>query len=231
MYASLLNARSVSGSTGVLGAISPVHPTTAVATLVPVHTSQCTPFLRSSQRSPGFVSSMSFSDSQAQPGYYTTAPGAETSYFSSYMSIASPVHPQSLSGLSSGTHLAQNTQQATPAAIPNSNIHADVNITIYDNSGSPGACGSDLYDKDVFVALAKPAWGKSTFEISTGAATNPWCGQNITIEYHGREINATILDMCPGCSGYNIDLSLAAWKELTKLDEKTILKASWWKFT
>lgn len=105
--------------------------------------------------------------------------------------------------------------------------YSNVDITIYDNNGGFGACGTVLHDTDMIVALAKPAWGESTYDVMTGEATNPWCGQKIQVEYEGRQIVATIMDMCPGCAGNDIDLSLAAWKELTKLDEKTRLKASW----
>jgi hypothetical protein len=105
--------------------------------------------------------------------------------------------------------------------------YTNVDMTIYDNNGGFGACGTELHDDDMIVALAAPLWGKSTYDVMTGAATNPWCGQKIKINYNGNSIIATIMDLCPGCSGQDIDLSLAAWKELTKLDEKTRLKASW----
>lgn len=109
--------------------------------------------------------------------------------------------------------------------------HQNVDITIYDNTGAAGACGKAITDSDMVVALAAPTWGKSTYDVMTGEATNPWCGQKIDIEYNGNHIQATIMDLCPGCSGADIDLSLAAWKALTKLDEKTRLKASWSKIS
>ncbi|KAH7389292.1 hypothetical protein DE146DRAFT_663739 [Phaeosphaeria sp. MPI-PUGE-AT-0046c] len=109
--------------------------------------------------------------------------------------------------------------------------HQNVDITIYDNTGAAGACGKAITDTDMVVALAAPTWGKSTYDVMTGEATNPWCGQKIDIEYNGNHIQATIMDLCPGCSGSDIDLSLAAWKALTKLDEKTRLKASWSKIS
>jgi opacity protein-like surface antigen len=102
-------------------------------------------------------------------------------------------------------------------------------ITIYDNTGGFGACGTALYDTDMVVALSIDTWGASTYDVMTGAATNPWCNQKITIEYNGNTVEATIMDMCPGCSGKDIDLSLAVWKKLTGLDEKTRLQADWWK--
>ncbi|KAF1939754.1 hypothetical protein EJ02DRAFT_351621 [Clathrospora elynae] len=103
----------------------------------------------------------------------------------------------------------------------------NVDITIYDNNGGFGACGTELHDSDYIVALAKDAWGSSTYDVMTGAATNPWCGQMIDIEYKGNHVKAKIMDLCPGCSGNDIDLSLATWKALTGLDEKTRLKANW----
>jgi hypothetical protein len=109
--------------------------------------------------------------------------------------------------------------------------YQNVDITIYDNNGGFGACGTKLYDTDMIVALAQPAWGASTYDTMTGAATNPWCGQKIKVEYNGNSIEATIMDLCPGCVGNDIDLSLSAWKALTGLDEKTRLKASWSKIS
>jgi outer membrane biosynthesis protein TonB len=109
--------------------------------------------------------------------------------------------------------------------------HTNVDMTIYDNNGGFGACGTELHDSDMIVALAASTWGSSTYDVMTGAATNPWCGQKIKIEYNGNSIEATIMDLCPGCAGADIDLSLAAWKKLTGLDEKTRLKASWSKIS
>jgi hypothetical protein len=106
-----------------------------------------------------------------------------------------------------------------------------VDMTIYDNAGGYGACGKPIYDGDMIVALAKDAWGVSTYDTMTGDATNPWCGQKIKIDYNGNSIEATIMDLCPGCSGHDIDLSLAAWTKLTGLAEKTRLKASWSKIS
>ncbi|KAH7084975.1 hypothetical protein BKA63DRAFT_559643 [Paraphoma chrysanthemicola] len=109
--------------------------------------------------------------------------------------------------------------------------YSSVDMTIYDNNGGFGACGTKLYDTDMIVALAQPAWGASTYDTMTGAATNPWCGQKIKVDYNGNSIEATIMDLCPGCSGHDIDLSLAAWTKLTGLTEKTRLKASWSKIS
>lgn len=119
------------------------------------------------------------------------------------------------------------TTESKPASGSSGEQFSNVDITIYDNNGGFGACGTELHDSDMIVALAKDAWGASTYDVMTGAATNPWCGQKINIDYNGNSIQATIMDLCPGCSGHDIDLSLSAWKALTGLDEKTRLKASW----
>ncbi|KAF1839139.1 hypothetical protein BDW02DRAFT_228744 [Decorospora gaudefroyi] len=114
-----------------------------------------------------------------------------------------------------------------PASASGDMEHNNVDMTIYDNNGTPGACGKKLYDTDVVVALAKPTWGESTHDPMTGESSNPWCGQKIRIQYEGNEIEAEIQDLCMGCVGADIDLSLAAWTKLTGLEEKTRLKASW----
>ncbi|XP_014551346.1 hypothetical protein COCVIDRAFT_113109 [Bipolaris victoriae FI3] len=109
-------------------------------------------------------------------------------------------------------------------------VHQNVDITVYDNTGAAGACGEPLTDDMMVVAIAKGAWnakGGSTYDVMTGASSNPWCGAKINIEYEGKKCEATIMDLCPGCEGlYDIDLSRAAWKALG-ITETTRLKANW----
>jgi hypothetical protein len=100
-------------------------------------------------------------------------------------------------------------------------------ITIYQTQGGFGACGTQLNDGDMIVALAQPAWGASTYDVMTGEASNPWCGQEIEVHYKGNSVKAKIMDMCPGCTGHDIDLSPAAWKALTGSDEMTRYQATW----
>jgi hypothetical protein len=108
--------------------------------------------------------------------------------------------------------------------------YSDVDITVYDNSGVPGACGKALTDDMMVVAISQGLWdakGGSTYNYMTGESSNPWCGQEIEIDYNGATTKATIMDLCPGCKGPNdIDLSRAAWKSLG-ITETTRLKASW----
>ncbi|KAF2005025.1 hypothetical protein P154DRAFT_384265, partial [Amniculicola lignicola CBS 123094] len=95
--------------------------------------------------------------------------------------------------------------------------------------GNLGACGTNLQDSDPVVALSIDAFGASTYDYMTGAATNKWCGQKIMVQYGDREaVPATIMDMCPGCSGDDIDLSPAVWSKVTGVEEMTRYKATWW---
>jgi len=106
-------------------------------------------------------------------------------------------------------------------------MHGD--LTIYDNNGGFGACGTALHDTDMIVALSIATFGASTYDVMTGAATNKWCGQKITLDYNGNQVEATIMDVCPGCTGEDIDASLAVWTKLTGLTEKTRKQVDWWK--
>jgi hypothetical protein len=106
-------------------------------------------------------------------------------------------------------------------------------MTVYDNYNTEGACGVKLTDDMPVVALGQSAWGKSTYDVMTGASTNPWCGKSITVAYtdpqgETKTTVAKIMDLCPGCPGdFDIDLSRASWHALG-LKEPTRLKADWW---
>ena len=99
-------------------------------------------------------------------------------------------------------------------------------LTINPLNGGLGACGKPLYPTDFVVALAAPAWGASTYDTQTGEATNPWCGKKIVIDYNGKKVDATIMDLCPGCKGHDIDLSDAAWAAIG-MTEWTRVQGSW----
>jgi hypothetical protein len=151
----------------------------------------------------------------------TTAAPQPTTTTSAY--VAPPATTQAAAPAASSSAPSYSTP-STGGAME----HQNVDITIYDIAeGDLGACGTELKATDMIVALAASTWGASTYDVMTGASTNPWCGQKIKVEYKGNEVDATIMDLCPGCSGADIDLSPAVWKALTGLDEKTRLKASW----
>ncbi|KAF2184452.1 hypothetical protein K469DRAFT_709216 [Zopfia rhizophila CBS 207.26] len=173
-----------------------------------------------------------------QPSSVYVPPVSAPAPSSVYTPPAAPSAPKPVSSAvvqapSSAAAPAPAQSSAPAAAQPSSSgggngqkYHGD--LTIYDNTGAAGACGKAVHDTDKIVALAQSTWGKSTYDVMTGEATNPWCGKKITISYKGKTVDATIMDMCPGCSGADIDLSLSLWKELTGLDEKTRLQGDWW---
>ncbi|KAF8970646.1 RlpA-like double-psi beta-barrel-protein domain-containing protein-containing protein [Flammula alnicola] len=70
-----------------------------------------------------------------------------------------------------------------------------------------GNCGAYSKDTDFIVAL-------STAEYNGGAH----CYQHIKVSYQGKTIDATVVDSCPGCSQYSIDLSPSAFEALAPLD-------------
>ncbi|KAF9444514.1 hypothetical protein P691DRAFT_763334 [Macrolepiota fuliginosa MF-IS2] len=69
-----------------------------------------------------------------------------------------------------------------------------------------GNCGAYSKDTDFIVAL-------STKEYNNGAH----CWQHIKVSYGGKTIDATVVDSCPGCSQYSIDLSPSAFQALAPL--------------
>lgn len=93
-------------------------------------------------------------------------------------------------------------------------------MTIYDAKGNLGACGKPIQDSDPVVALGKPTWGESTYDVMTGESSNPWCGKKINIHYEGKTTSATIMDLCPECKAGDIDLTPSLWKTVTGDDPK-----------
>ncbi|KAF9531338.1 RlpA-like double-psi beta-barrel-protein domain-containing protein-containing protein [Crepidotus variabilis] len=78
-----------------------------------------------------------------------------------------------------------------------------------------GSCGKESNDNDLVVAL-------STAE----ANHNSHCGQRIRVNYQGKTVDVTVVDTCPGCSQYSIDLSPAAFQKLAPLSVGRI-QVSW----
>ncbi|KAF4570970.1 hypothetical protein EYR36_008297 [Pleurotus pulmonarius] len=73
-----------------------------------------------------------------------------------------------------------------------------------------GACGAHSNDEDHVVALSSEEFSRSNH-----------CFKHIVIHHQGREVDATIVDRCEGCSRFALDLSPGAFKMLASLDEGT----------
>ncbi|KAI9155434.1 Papain inhibitor [Paramyrothecium foliicola] len=71
----------------------------------------------------------------------------------------------------------------------------------YYNTGL-GACGETNKDTD-FVAAVSP-----TIFDSKNA-----CNKMIRVSYNGRSADVRIVDLCPGCDTYDVDLTPAAFQQ------------------
>lgn len=151
----------------------------------------------------------------------TSAPAAPTTTEAAYTPA-----PVSSAPAASSAAAAPAAQQQSTGSTSTTGSTFSGDLTINPLNGGLGACGKPLYATDFVVALAAPAWGASTYDTQTGEATNPWCGKKIVIEYNGKKVDATIMDLCPGCSGHDIDLSDAAWAAIG-MTEWTRVKGSW----
>ncbi|KAF2142468.1 uncharacterized protein K452DRAFT_226732, partial [Aplosporella prunicola CBS 121167] len=84
-----------------------------------------------------------------------------------------------------------------------------------------GACGWTNSDNDPVVALSAGNMGAQ----SNG---NEWCGKNITISYAGNEVQAYIVDKCPGCKPWSLDLSPSLFQSLAPQVDGTTDGVKWW---
>ncbi|KAL0945409.1 hypothetical protein HGRIS_000901 [Hohenbuehelia grisea] len=78
-----------------------------------------------------------------------------------------------------------------------------------------GACGAYSQNSDFIVALPPS-------QYNNGAN----CWRHIKVQYQGRTIDATVVDLCPGCGGDSIDLSPGAFQALSSLDAGRI-RVTW----
>ncbi|KAJ6489774.1 RlpA-like double-psi beta-barrel-protein domain-containing protein-containing protein, partial [Mycena sanguinolenta] len=86
----------------------------------------------------------------------------------------------------------------------------------YDPNGNVGACGVPIQNSDFAVAVS-PA------HFQNGAA----CFHHLIVEYEGKNINATIEDLCPGCGVDEILLPEGAFAALAILNVG-VIPVSWY---
>lgn len=167
----------------------------------------------------------------------TPAPAAPTSTQAAYTPAPVSSAPATTEAAYTPAPVSSAAPAATSAAAPSygsssgsssssGETFSGVDLTINPLTGALGACGEAMYATDMYVAIAKDAWGASTYDTQTGASTNKWCGQKINIQYNGKSVEAKIMDMCPGCKGHDIDLSDAAWAAIG-MTEMTRVSGSW----
>ncbi|KAJ6479627.1 RlpA-like double-psi beta-barrel-protein domain-containing protein-containing protein, partial [Mycena sanguinolenta] len=72
--------------------------------------------------------------------------------------------------------------------------------TYYDPDGGYGACGWQIQNSDMAVAIGSGNWNSGSH-----------CGATMTVTYGSTTIYVTVADLCPGCQGANgIDLTEGA---------------------
>lgn len=152
------------------------------------------------------------------------APAAPTTTEAAY--TPAPVTSAAPVATSAAAAAPAAAQQQSSGSTSTGESFSSVDLTINPLNGALGACGEPMHATDFYVALAAPAWGASTYDTMTGKATNKWCGQKIKIEYGGKSVDATIMDLCPGCAGHDLDLSDAAWAAIG-MTELTRVQGSW----
>ena len=83
-----------------------------------------------------------------------------------------------------------------------------------------GACGiTSNGDVEIVVALSSSLMGYQS-------NSNPYCGKHIKVINGMYSIVATVVDKCPSCQGYSIDLSKKAFLELGEplaVGQRTVL--------
>ncbi|KAI0674960.1 RlpA-like double-psi beta-barrel-protein domain-containing protein-containing protein [Trametes maxima] len=79
--------------------------------------------------------------------------------------------------------------------------------TYYYPNGGTGACGAPSQNTDLVVALSADQYA---------GGSNCW--RHIGVHYQGKFVDATVVDLCPGCASGSIDLSPSAFERLAPLD-------------
>ncbi|PIL34250.1 hypothetical protein GSI_03961 [Ganoderma sinense ZZ0214-1] len=87
--------------------------------------------------------------------------------------------------------------------------------TWYTPNGGLGACGAPSQNSDLVVALSADQYA---------GGSNCW--RHIGVHYQGQFVDATVVDLCPGCASGSIDLSTGAFEQLAPLSVGR-LQVSW----
>jgi hypothetical protein len=194
-----------------------VPPTTPSAEPVPTTTST-TPVVVAA---PAPVETSSSSTPVAAPVVSVVAAAAPaaveptTSAAAAVATTAAPVKTSSSSSSSGSSSYGAETSGCKEGAA------CTGDITYY--QAGLGACGINS-DGDTENVVALP------YELmGTQSNGNPYCGQTITIQCPstGETTTATVVDKCMGCTGFSIDLSNAAFLDLTELAVGRTT-ANWW---
>jgi len=100
-------------------------------------------------------------------------------------------------------------------------------VTVYDTYNGHGACGTILSDTAYTAAVSVESWGADVWGSADNINKNPWCGKKATVNLNGKSVTVTILDKCMGCKPGDIDVTRAAWNELTDGAYGSRIVGSW----
>ncbi|KAF2742540.1 hypothetical protein M011DRAFT_472131 [Sporormia fimetaria CBS 119925] len=100
-------------------------------------------------------------------------------------------------------------------------------MTVYDTHNADGACGRKLSDVGYTAAIPASQWGDDIWGSPDNINGNAWCGQKIKITYNGKTIDATVQDKCPGCDPNQVDVTRAAWNDVTNNEPQGKVDVSW----
>jgi len=79
-----------------------------------------------------------------------------------------------------------------------------------------GACGGFNGDNDFIVAISHLIWNNGAH-----------CGDTISITYHGKVVQATVVDECMGCDPGHIDLSPGLLRHIVGAGKDMITDGAW----
>ncbi|KAI0078594.1 hypothetical protein K474DRAFT_1706323 [Panus rudis PR-1116 ss-1] len=107
---------------------------------------------------------------------------------------------------------------ATTAFWPSSAAPAAVKLTGDATFFEPGlgACGAFSSPNDLIVALSPSDY-----------AGGSHCFRHILVNWQGRTVDATVVDLCPSCNPGSIDLSPAAFQQLASLNAGRLTGVNW----
>ncbi|KAI9739435.1 MAG: hypothetical protein M1818_005123 [Claussenomyces sp. TS43310] len=157
------------------------------------------------------TSAVSLKTSSAVVDTVTPEPSAGTTSYALPSAVSSTI-PVNASPVSSANPSVKTCTSDAPCT---------GDMTYYDASAGTGACGwNNNTMADDVIALPHELMGSLSND-------NPYCGLTVSISYGGKEITATVVDKCMGCTGNAIDLSNHAFDQLDA-ESAGRVTCKWW---
>ena len=174
----------------------------------------------SSQPSPEPTTSSTSQPSPEPTTSSTSQPSPEPTTSSTSQSSSEPTPaPESTSEPTSSSQPQSTTTQSSSPSTSSTPSEGEFSGdgTFY-NTGL-GACGIESNDSQFVVAVGYELYDSVN---TANPNNNPLCGRKITVFRGLKSVQVTVVDKCPGCSYYSLDLSPAAFDVLGNPDEGRI---------